>query len=591
VAAHRTRDNKEIHSPEEVLRRHRELAAQFGHQADRVVAQAKEHVRQIAQQPEKTVQQSVTYSRNHSFERSAVQDERTILQAAINRSMGQATYSQVRREFQQRVIKGEFREVARGEGRAAPQYTIAELIRMEQEIVAHMKSGNRRTYDDPMLVSPRLPIAIEDRHQELNPAQRNAVDDIFVAREKIIGLDGIAGSGKTTTLAVIREGVEAEGYRVEGFAPTSRAANKLAEAGIETSTLQHHLARGVQQHTGQKRLYVLDESSLASTRQMHEFMARLHWSDRVLLVGDTRQHEAVEAGRPFAHLQEAGMWTAKLDEIVRQRDPELREAVEQLARGQIGAAVDSLDRQGRVHEVSNHEERITEIAREYARSPESTLVISPDNRSRAEINQRIHGELQSLGVVSQEEHTVRTLVPRQELTGADHTWAQQYQVNDILRYSRSSRETGITKGEYTRVLGVDAQKNLLTVVRHDGSEQTYDPRRQMGVTVYREQEKAFAVGDRIQLTAPNKDLKIANREIGTIQNFDANGGLRLKLESGREAVIDPQKFPHLDHGYAVTSYSGQGQTADRVLVHVDTELARTGLLNSRMAYVAISRGQ
>jgi ATP-dependent exoDNAse (exonuclease V) alpha subunit len=113
----------------------------------------------------------------------------------------------------------------------------------------------------------------------------------------------------------------------------------------------------------------------------------------------------------------------------------------------------------------------------------------------------------------------------------------------------------------------------------------------MGVTVYREQEKSFAVGDRVQLTAPNNDLKIANREIGTIQNFDAHDGLRLRLESGREAVIDPQKFPHLDHGYAVTSYSGQGQTADRVLVHVDTELARTGLLNSRMAYVAISRGQ
>ena len=40
VAAHRTRDSKEIHSPEEVLQRHRELAAQFGHQADRVVAEA-----------------------------------------------------------------------------------------------------------------------------------------------------------------------------------------------------------------------------------------------------------------------------------------------------------------------------------------------------------------------------------------------------------------------------------------------------------------------------------------------------------------------------------------------------------------------
>ena len=108
VAAHRTRDSKELHSPEEVLQRHRELAAQFGHQADRVVAEARSNSRHHAQQPdkqtqqpEKTVQQSVTYSRNHVFERSAVQDERAILQAAMDRSMGQATYGQVRQEFEQ----------------------------------------------------------------------------------------------------------------------------------------------------------------------------------------------------------------------------------------------------------------------------------------------------------------------------------------------------------------------------------------------------------------------------------------------------------------------------------------------------------
>jgi ATP-dependent exoDNAse (exonuclease V) alpha subunit len=148
--------------------------------------------------------------------------------------------------------------------------------------------------------------------------------------------------------------------------------------------------RGEQPDAGEKKLYVLDESSLASTRQMHEFMERLHARDRVLLVGDTRQHEAVEAGRPFAQLQESGMRTMRLEGIVRQKDPELKQAVEQLARGQVGAAVDSLDRQGRVHEVKGYEERITAIAREYAKSPESTLVVSPDNLSRTQINQRIH---------------------------------------------------------------------------------------------------------------------------------------------------------------------------------------------------------
>jgi ATP-dependent exoDNAse (exonuclease V) alpha subunit len=67
--------------------------------------------------------------------------------------------------------------------------------------------------------------------------------------------------------------------------------------------------------------------------------------------------------------------------------------------------------------------------------------------------------------------------------------------------------------------------------------------------------------------------------------------MRLKLDRGHSMEFDPQRHPHLDHGYAVTSYSSQGQTADRVLVHVDTELAAKDLLNSRMAYVSISRGQ
>ena len=589
VAAHRTRDSKDIHSPEEVLQQHRDLAARFGHQADRAVANAREPRHQV--QPEKMAQQAVTYSRNHVFERSAVQDERAILQAAIDRSMGQASYSQVRQEFEQRIARGEFRAIDRTGGRAAPLYTTSEMIRMEKDIVGHMQRGNRRGYDDPMLVSPQLRIWTEDRHPELNRSQRKAVDEIFLSREKIVGLDGVAGAGKTTTLAVVREGAEAQGYKVEGFAPTSRAVHKLAEAGLETSTLQGHLAKGVQPDTGEKRLYVLDESSLASTRQMHEFIERLHRNDRVLLVGDSRQHEAVEAGRPFAQLQEAGMRTATLNDIVRQRDPELKQVVEQLARGKVGAAVENLDQQGRVHQVKGHDERIAAIAREYAKSPNGTLVVSPDNRSRSEINQRIHDELQSRGRVSREEYSVRTLVPRQEMTGADRSWAQQYQPNDILRYSRTSKETGIKKGEYSRVLAVNAGKNTLTVVRVSGEETTYDPRRQVGVSVYREQEKRFSVGDRIQFTAPSHDLKIINRDLGTVENIGRDGKMRLRLDDERHVDFNPQHHPHLDHGYAVTSYSSQGQTAERVLVHVDTELGAKDLLNSRMAYVSISRGQ
>jgi conjugative relaxase-like TrwC/TraI family protein len=442
VAAHRTRDRKELLSPEEVLQRHRELAAQHGHQADRVVAEAREHGQQRQRhvhEPGQAAQRAVTYARDHVFERSAVEDRRDILEAALNRGMGQTTSTQVQKEFERRVQAGEFRAVERvGAGQ---QYTTAAMLRMERETIAHMQEGNRRGYSDPMLVPGRIRIETEDRHPELNAGQRQAVDKIFLSREKIVGLDGVAGAGKTTTLAVVRDGAEWEGYKVEGFAPTSRAAQTLGDAGIETMTLQAHLARGPRVDTGEHRLYVVDESSLASTKQMYEFVGRLHPNDRVLLVGDTRQHESVEAGRIFAQLQDAGMKTVKLEEIVRQKDPELKQTVEQLARGQVGEAVAGLERQGRIHEVKGHEERIAAIAKEYAKSPENTLVVSPDNRSRAEINQAIHAELQAKGVVASVEHRTQVLVPRQDLTGADRTWAERYNVGDVLRYSRSSQET------------------------------------------------------------------------------------------------------------------------------------------------------
>ena len=99
------------------------------------------------------------------------------------------------------------------------------------------------------------------------------------------------------------------------------------------------------------------------------------------------------------------------------------------------------------------------------------------------------------------------------------------------------------------------------------------------------------MGDRVQFTAPANDLKVANRELGTIERIVENRRMHLKMDGGREVEFDLGKHPHLDHGYAMTSHSSQGQTADRVLIHADTELGAKDLLNSRMAYVSISRGR
>src|SRR5271168_3400870 len=587
IAAHQTRDDKlPTITHAEMQRQHRDLAAQFGNQPDQVIRTAHERpVEQDPPQKQHHLESALNYARERNLERHAVTDERELMRDALKRSMGEASFAEIRERFDKRVQSGDLIEVeSKSPARA---FTTEQMIGYERDNVAEMR--RRQNLDNP-LVSTDAWRHIEEKHSHLSTSQRAAVEQILSSHDRITGLEGVAGAGKTTSLAAIREAAEHEGYKVFGLAPTSRAAQKLAESGIESGTLQRHLARGEQPDGGEKRLYVLDESSLASTKQMNELLHRLEGGDRVLLVGDKRQHEAVEAGRPYRQMQDAGMHTARLHEVVRQKEPELKEAVEQLARGEVHAAVANLDQQGRVHEIVVREERLGAIAREYAREAQGTLVISPDNESRRELNTLIHREMQARGDVNPEEHKLRVLDTRNEMTGADRQWAEQYGEGDLVRYTRGSKVLGIEPGEYARVDRVDARENRITIERENGTQETYDPRRLSGVAVYQEVQREFSQGDRIQFTAPSRELQVANRELGTIEQVSHSGNLEIRMDSGREVRFNIRDHPHLDHGYAVTSHSSQGQTSERVLVHVDTELGAKDLLNNRMAYVSVSRG-
>ena len=310
-----------------------------------------------------------------------------------------------------------------------------------------------------------------------------------------------------------------------------------------------------------------------------------------MLVGDTRQHQGVDAGKPFEELQLAGMRTAQLDQIVRQKDPRLLEVVEHLSKNETAVGVALLHQQGRITEIADPQQRIEAIAKQYAAYPEKTLVVSPDNASRVEINQAVRRELQALGTLDSVGHNFRVLAQRSDINGAERSWAASYEPGDVLHYYRGSKELEIDRRSYAQVIATSASDNLLTVQKPSGEQLTYDPSRLRGVSVYRELEREFAVGDRLQFTAPNRDLGVANRDLATITEIGPNQRISVRLaDSERTFSFDPQKMPHFDHGYAVTSHSAQGLTADRVLVNIDSNI-HPDLINTRLAYVSISRGQ
>lgn len=591
IAAHATRDKKQIQSPAEVLAAHRKLASEFGNQPNQVVAAARERVQKKSSErtPEKTqkaAQEAVTFARERSFEREAVTDERALFRDALRRGMGETTYAQVRASVEQRLTSGEFQLVAGAKHGSARQFTTAETIQAEKEILRQMRQGLGRA---EQIMPVQQAVKHTAQYPILNSSQRTAAEEILTSRDRIQGLQGSAGVGKTTTLKTVREAAEQRGMIVEGFAPTSRAAHQLRDAGISADTLQGFLARH-KQPTPERHLYMVDESSLASTKQVRDFLAKLDPGDRVLLIGDTRQHQGVEAGKPFEQLVDAGMKTARLDQIVRQKDPELLRAVEHLSRGEVAEGVALLEQQGRVTEIAEPEKRIASIARNYADSPNNTIIVSPDNASRREINKAVRAELQQRGIIKSENHAMRVLASRSDMTGADRAWAARYEVGDVLHYQRGSKTLGIDQRSYARVVSTDPKSNLLIVEKPDGQQVTYDPARLHGISAYRETERDFAVGDRLQFTAPNRELGVANRDLGTVQKIGENGQMTVRMDGGKDRTVtfDPAQMRHFDHGYAVTSHSSQGLTSERVLVNMDTNV-HPELINTRFAYVSVSR--
>jgi ATP-dependent exoDNAse (exonuclease V) alpha subunit len=137
-------------------------------------------------------------------------------------------------------------------------------------------------------------------------------------------------------------------------------------------------------------------------------------------------------------------------------------------------------------------------------------------------------------------------------------------------------------------VAVNPAENLLSVEKQNTELATYDPKRLRGVSVYRETEREFSNGDRIQFTAPDKQLQVANRDLATIDAISRHGEISARLDDGRTVAFSNRDNRHFDHGYAVTSHSSQGLTADRVLVNVDTSV-HPDLISSRFAYVSVSR--
>ena len=549
--------------------------------------------------------EAVEWAVAHLAERDAVFSRTDLFAAAIARQPGAVAIGDA-----ERAVAGLERDGAlhpanfpvRGES-----LTTDRALADEKETIALMERGQgavrpvmRRWMATPLLHRGRL-----------NTGQREAVKAILGSRDRTVGVQGYAGTGKTVMLGRARKLAERAGYRTVGLAPSASAARTLArEAGIESETLQRFLAR----HDGvaegrlsrggerdlraafRKTVLVVDEGSLASTVQARDLLriANRLRIPRLVLVGDEKQLDAVDAGKPFAQLQKAGMTTAVMDEILRQKDPELREAVEASLAGDVKRAFGKLgDRVAEVNPDNLAGAAAARWLRLSERERENTGIMAPSHELRRGINGHIRERLARDGAIRGPAHEGERLVSH-GYTNAEKTLAANYVPGDIVAFHRDYRSLGVGKGDERRVARVDAAIGTVFLEGPKGEEAAWRPRmtgaKSGGVEVYRAEGIELRAGDRVRWTRNDFGLGLVNS--GTAE-VDAVRGNRVsfRLEDGRMLELgdrDPQ-LRHLDHAWAATVHGFQGRTVDHVIAVAEARHPHLTTLKS--FYVEISRAR
>lgn len=489
-------------------------------------------------------------------------------------------------------IEGAFHDLADGKNiirLGNGLHTTREMQKIERGIIEQVSRGNgtQNAIADQAAIERGLADYAERKGYALGSDQQAAAIGLLSSRDLVNGLDGPAGTGKSTLFEAVRRIAERQGYQVRGYAPTGRAAHQLTEsAGIKSQTVDSYLL-SKDEAQGGRQLWVIDEASMLGSKKLAELLARAQSSGaRVIMSGDTRQHPAISAGRMFDVLQQSGvMQTVGLSEIWRQQERGYRDVATALSARDVATAFGLLRDQGRIYEIPNREDRIQTMVTDYlGRDREHTYMITPRNADRHEVNDLIRAELHQRGELGQDHrYTVREPV---SMDPVEKHFARSFEVGQIVTGQRSL----LGRSGEGRIAEIDEHAQRLTVESKDGRTHQIDLTRDgEKLQSYREQPRDFAEGDRVVMLKNDRGLKMQNGEIGTVRSIDDQGRLQVEIDGGRTRTINPESYAYLDHAYAVTSHKAQGSTVAQDLYYADTRDQDRPM--SQEAYVSLTRGQ
>lgn len=520
---------------------------------------------------------------DHASEREAVFRRSKVERFALENHLGQQSFADLQQAIQ------ESQELIQAEP-LTDKYTTQTAIQRELETIRLMQAGKGKV----AAIAESLEVArcLADV-TTLTEGQQQAIEMSATSSDRILAWQGVAGSGKTYSLKLFTELATAKGYTVRGFAPSAEAAHGLARAANISSdtvaSLLVHNAATQPRALAEKAIWIVDEARLLSAKDAHALLKRATAQKaRVILVGDTRQLSAVEAGNPFKSLQAGGIQIAYLEESRRQKTQDLKKEIALLESGQIERAIQHLEQTGAVQAIPEQAQRFQKIAQDYmrlsAKEQSQTLLLAGTHAERLALTAKIRRALHNQGELEDDTYNLTSLRAK-DLTTAQASYATYYERGDVLVPSQDYKSQGLVKYRQYRVVECDLEANRLTVETPHGQLLTVNPGRCQRKTVYAIQEIPIAKGDRLRWTRNNRAAKIRNGQRFMITEIDNGGNAQIVDDRGQTSQINLEGYQYIDYALVSTTYSSQGKTADRVLALME------GTTSQESFYVAVSRAK
>ncbi len=569
----------------------------------------------------KTAIDAVDYAMRHLSEREAGFSHKDLMAVAMKQAIGNVNESMLREvaiEMEKAGI------LLRGSREDGTLWTTLDAVKIEREILSLATKDQGKL--PPMIGDDRLLDQTNLNH--LRPEQRDAIKAITASRDRVISIEGRAGTGKTTMMVTLADVLaskpllEKEGYQLHCIAPTHKAVKELKNRGLTAQTVDSFILDAKKWGDNKaspdfsKTVLIVDEASMVSNRNMRSVLKIGHDVNvrAIVPTGDTQQNPSIESGKPHDLIQrKLEDTTIHLEDIQRQKNDVLKEAVKAIYQNNVaktftalGDAIieinektmsDPSDKKITPDELSQkyYQKRIETIAKDYVDllgKGENVQIISPSHAERKAINAAVRNQLTQLNQLQGQTYDFAILSTK-DMTGVEKSKATHFQTGQIIRFTTGSGKE-IKAGDYFTITDIKKNHNLLTLTKAGTDKKNFwqvpksRDRINNKVEVFQQEDRQLKLGDRIIWTRTNRKEDLLSTDVGTVTHIEKHA-IAIKRQDGSTFTFNPheQKYQHWDHAYAITTYGSQGGTYSTILALFESY--RHKLMNIKNLLVTITR--